>query len=176
MSCDGAADAREESSPLLWSLFTEAAMTIHGEVDIFTCDLFAAMLEEAVGRADSAVNQAEVHVDLSGVDFIDTRGAQALVAASAGRRPESQLVIHHAPSLLALILDVGWGVVPGLKLEASRAAAIPVVPRPSALTRDREYLGRSSDGEESVAPIADERLGLPCQTDGDSGLSSDFVA
>lgn len=93
-------------------------MAIHGEVDVSTRSLFAAMLQAAIDKAGDGAGPIEAHVDLGCLDFIDIGGARALVTAGTRRSPENQLVIHRPPALLARILAVGWGPLAALRLEA----------------------------------------------------------
>lgn len=113
--------SRRDGPPPLWSTCTGDVMAIHGEVDISTCDLFAKMVQGATGRAEGGGARHEVYVDLGDLDFIDVSGARVLVTAGAGRGPGCQFVICRPPAQLARILDVGWGPLAGLRLEADEA-------------------------------------------------------
>jgi anti-anti-sigma factor len=93
-------------------------VTVHGEIDIANHHLFAMVVDAVtnhVGDADTP--QGEAHLDLADLDFIDVGGARVLVTAAAKRGPDDQLVIHHPPAMLVRILQVGWGQLPGLRLE-----------------------------------------------------------
>lgn len=91
-------------------------MPIHGEVDVSTRALFAAMLQATIDKAGDGAGPTEAHVDLGGLDFVG--GGRALVTAGTGRGPESQLVIHRPPALLARILAVGCNPLAALRFEA----------------------------------------------------------
>lgn len=119
MGSDVEATARTDGPGLLWSTCTGVVVAIHGEVDIATCDVFAAMVQAAIRHAEDGEGQREVHVDLGGLDFIGVSGARALVTAGLGRAPGHQLVVHRPPALLARILETGWGPLTGLRLEAA---------------------------------------------------------
>jgi anti-anti-sigma factor len=93
-------------------------VTVHGEIDIANHHLFAMVVDAVtnhVGDADTP--QGEAHLDLADLDFIDVGGARVLVTAAAKRGLDDQLVIHHPPAVLVRILQVGWGQLPGLRLE-----------------------------------------------------------
>lgn len=102
----------------LWSTCAEGVVAIHGEVDVSTRDLFATMVRAAVETIVDADRPGAVHVDLGGVDFIDVGGARVLVIAGSGRDPDSPLVLHRPPALLARILEIGWPAAAGLRLES----------------------------------------------------------
>ena len=107
-----------QRSPQLWTGTAQGVVTVHGEIDIANHHLFAMVVDAVtnhVGDADTP--QGEAHLDLADLDFIDVGGARVLVTAAAKRGPDDQLVIHHPPAMLVRILQVGWGQLPGLRLE-----------------------------------------------------------
>lgn len=94
---------------------------MYGEVDIASCDLFAAVINALVERVDARATRRRPCLDLSGVEFIDVAGTRALVAAASGRSPGGELIVYHPPATLARIIEIGWGAVPGLRLDQSRS-------------------------------------------------------
>lgn len=107
-------------SPQFWTGTAQGVVTVHGEVDIANHHMFA-MVVDAVAHhvGDGDASRGEAHLDLADLDFIDVGGARVLVTAAAKRGPGDQLVIHHPPPILVRILQVGWGQLPGLRLEQS---------------------------------------------------------
>ncbi|MHB1930140.1 MAG: STAS domain-containing protein, partial [Acidimicrobiales bacterium] len=104
---------------------------VHGEADIATVNLFAEAVESLARRSHGAASSAEACLDLADLEFIDVSGARVLVEAAASMGPGRQLVIRHPPEMLVRILEVGWGRVPGLRLEAEPNAS--TVERPQRL-------------------------------------------
>ncbi|MFC8916938.1 lipid asymmetry maintenance protein MlaB [Streptomyces sp. NPDC047821] len=52
--------------------------------------------------------EGDVHMDLSGVTFVDVAGATSL-AGTAQRLPEGRrIVVHHPPATLSRVLDLFW--------------------------------------------------------------------
>ena len=91
---------------------------MHGEVDVFTHDLFATAVDSAIVEAGNGETpRDDAHLDLADLQFIDVCGARALVSAAAKRHPGSQLVIHNPPRILRRVLELGWDHLPGLRLE-----------------------------------------------------------
>ena len=118
MSSDSFEEASGGRRPQpLWSTRTRGVVAIHGEVDICTRELFAAMLQAAIARAKGGGARRQVHIDLGGLDFIDVSGARVLVTAVAELGPDCQLIVHRPPAQLARILDLGWGELGSLRLE-----------------------------------------------------------
>jgi ABC-type transporter Mla MlaB component len=58
---------------------------------------------------------AEVHLDLSGLEFCDAAALHAMIAPAEERH--RQIVLHHPPApLQALIRIAGWDELPGLEV------------------------------------------------------------
>jgi anti-anti-sigma regulatory factor len=71
-----------------------------------------------LAAALAAVPQANVnvHVDLSGVEFIDMEGLRLIVRAARDLAEGRLLVLDRVPSYVrALIRAVNWDVTPGLR-------------------------------------------------------------
>ena len=115
-------------SPLLWACDTGGVVTVHGEVDIASCDLFDAIVKTAVEHADGRGGSGmhhEAHLDLTGVRFIDVAGTRVLVTAATAQHHDLELVVHHPPAMLVRILQLGWGHVSRLRFEQAPAATPP---------------------------------------------------
>jgi anti-anti-sigma factor len=84
------------------------AVTFHvsGEIDLDVHEEWDRALRRAVEQARAC--DADLHLDLARLSFIDTRGTSLLVEASrlvpAGRR----MVLHHPPLPLFRVLEVLW--------------------------------------------------------------------
>lgn len=121
MFSDGVKEATCGVEPAaVWSSRTIAGIVaIHGEVDISSCDAFAAIVQAVIRRARDDGTQHEVHLDLGGLDFINIGGARILAAASAMLGPDGQLVIHRPSPLLRRILGIAWGPLTGIAFAAA---------------------------------------------------------
>ncbi|MEU7888008.1 STAS domain-containing protein [Microbispora bryophytorum] len=65
----------------------------------------------------SMSNSADIHVDLSGLVFIDVGGLRALVTAAALLEGDHSLILRSAPPQTRRLLDLtGWCSAPGLTL------------------------------------------------------------
>ena len=132
-------------SDLLWVGRSGDVVSVRGEVDLSTRDVFAGAVAAALedgGAADAQPRQARL--DLTDVRFIDVGGARALLSVAAGMRPGMQLVVHNPPRMLLQVLELAGGRVPGLTLEqcperGGRAQRAPLVASPDGVgsTRDR---------------------------------------
>lgn len=98
----------------MWTSRRRGVVSVGGIVDLTTLDQFASAVRGAI---EDAGRSGEAHLNLVGLDFIDVSGACLLVAASVDRAAGNQLVLHHPPSALLRILDIGWGSLPGLRSE-----------------------------------------------------------
>ncbi len=78
-------------------------LTVVGEVDVDTREQFRAALNALLGAL------GEVHLDLQGVPFMDTRGV-TLVVHTAKRLAEEggRLIVHDPPDSLVRIFETLW--------------------------------------------------------------------
>ncbi|GHI34389.1 STAS domain-containing protein [Streptomyces daghestanicus] len=84
-----------------------------GEIGLATRGTWQRALEQAV-RVDG-----DVHVDMSGVSFVDVDGARVL-ADTAGRLPEGRrLVLHRPPATLRRVLEMFWPDQPAIEVSKS---------------------------------------------------------
>ncbi len=85
-----------------------------GEVDMAVEPALRTALDAA-----AELSAGKLAIDLTGLDFIDIRGAQALVDLAQRLAPDRRLVLHHPPHLLTRLLEIGWGPVAGLEMTSS---------------------------------------------------------
>lgn len=79
-----------------------AGLRLVGEIDLCTHECLRAALEDAVhGRGD-------LHLELSGLAFIDLGGVAVVLRAADRLGPGRQMVVHQAPHSLRLALDLLW--------------------------------------------------------------------
>jgi len=75
---------------------SSAAVSVRGEVDVATAPLFAAVLDGVCGQ-----RPARVDVDLTSVDFVDSAGLLALIAARRRVTGDGgELAVRCAPGFL----------------------------------------------------------------------------
>ncbi|MDA1362694.1 STAS domain-containing protein [Glycomyces luteolus] len=83
-----------------------------GGIDLRSHIAWDHALRRAVGHGE------EVHLDLTGLEFIDSRGAAALVEAANHLTGGHQIVVHHAPPYFQRIMQVLWPEgVPSIVIE-----------------------------------------------------------
>jgi anti-anti-sigma factor len=111
--------------PPFWTRRSAEIVTVHGEIDTATCELFASVVRAVLEDADAGEPPGDAHLDLAGVDFIGVAGIRVLVGAATKRPPGLELIVYHPPVLLERVIKIGWGDVSGLRLEA------PPLPRQS---------------------------------------------
>lgn len=81
-----------------------------GEIDVTNSHAVA----ESLGSA--SMEDADVHLDLSGLSFCDISGIRSLVDAAESRRT-GRLMLHGLPPLLQTVMTVtGWSELPNLHL------------------------------------------------------------
>ena len=81
-----------------------------GEIDVSNSHAVA----ESLGNA--AMDDADVHLDLTGLSFCDISGIRSLVDA-AETRQSGRLLLHGLPDLLQKVLKVtGWSDLPNLQI------------------------------------------------------------
>lgn len=122
-------------SPPLWASRNNGVVTVHGEVDISTCELFRSIVKTVVDDTDGADGRGlrpGVHLDLAGLKFIDVAGARVLVTAATDERHGLGLVVHHPPEMLVRIVQLAWGRVAGLTFEQARS----VTTAPRSVTKE----------------------------------------
>lgn len=98
------AGALYADGPSRWRLTGEVDMLAHTALD-------AAL----AGFPDAA----EVHFDLRDLEFVDVGSTRSLVTLARRLAPAGRVVLHEPPPVLELILDAGWGDVPGLQVATS---------------------------------------------------------
>jgi anti-anti-sigma regulatory factor len=98
----GAGDAvlRVETLPC------QVGARVAGEVDVTVRDSWHATL------ASLAAVDGDVHLDLSGLTFIDVRGVAELVDLADGLGGERRVVLHRPPRVLRQVMDVLWPDAP----------------------------------------------------------------
>ncbi len=106
--------------PSLWMRLVGEVVTMYGEIDLATHEIFSAALDALVDTKGSRDPSGDAHLDLAGVRFIDVEGARLLVDASAKFPPPRQLVVHHPSPMLVRIIELGWGGARGPRLLESR--------------------------------------------------------
>jgi anti-anti-sigma factor len=81
-----------------------------GEIDVSNSHAVA----ESLGSA--GMDDADVHLDLSGLSFCDISGIRSLVDA-AETRQSGRLLLHGLPDLLQRVMNVtGWSDLPNLQI------------------------------------------------------------
>ncbi|MGP2438709.1 STAS domain-containing protein [Streptomyces sp. JW3] len=84
-----------------------------GEIMLTTRGTWQRALEQAVGEG------GDVHVEMSGVTFVDVDGAHTL-ADLAGRLPQGRrLVLHRPPATLRRVLEMFWPDQPAIEVSMS---------------------------------------------------------
>lgn len=113
----GAAAQDEDTAPELlkiMALTRQVGVRAVGQVDMTV----RAQWESALARlADEDAH--ELHLDLTGLTFIDVRGTAALVETARTLDRGRQLVLQHPPEILVRILNAMWsGGLPTITIEA----------------------------------------------------------
>jgi anti-anti-sigma factor len=85
-------------------------LRVAGEIDLITRNEWAKALDEL---ADIG---ADLHLDLTGVTFIDVGGATLLARAAMRLADGHHLVLHRPPPILRSILDLLWGPNPAIEV------------------------------------------------------------
>ncbi|GAA2914515.1 hypothetical protein GCM10010517_80960 [Streptosporangium fragile] len=87
-------------------------LRVEGEVGTVTLPMFTAALREAAAR-----EAGDVHLDVSGLVFIDLAGLRTIVDVAGGLAAPRSLVLSPASSHVHhLITMIGWDSAPGLRL------------------------------------------------------------
>jgi ABC-type transporter Mla MlaB component len=102
-------------------------LSIMGAIDYFNAANMAraleAELESATDRGDMGdptptTAEGRLHIDLSGLEFVDTCGIRALIEVTKSGGGRRVLVIHGLAPLFRRVIEVvGWGELPGLVIE-----------------------------------------------------------
>lgn len=93
-------------------------VTIEGTVDLDTREQFKAALADTFG------DRGDVHLDLQGVTFMDTRSVTCVVHTANRLHDEGgRLVVHHPPDSLRRIFATLWGGRQGDWLHISEQGA-----------------------------------------------------
>lgn len=115
-------EARSGPAPRLSAGSCEVSVTdqgclgVSGDIDSADADVVRALLSER------AVAGGDLHLDASGLRFIDVAGTRALVEAARGMGGR-RMIIHGAPRNLRVILELtGWASEPALVLTDSVTA------------------------------------------------------
>jgi anti-anti-sigma factor len=86
-------------------------LRVEGEVDFCSRDRLAAVLDEAV-----EFGSGDLHVDLTGVTFIDVAGIRMLTTVAKTLNRDGRRLLLHAtpPGARKVIHLLGWETTPGL--------------------------------------------------------------
>nr|WP_240947787.1 MEDS domain-containing protein [Planosporangium mesophilum] len=91
--------------------YAPRGLRIVGTVDVMTVGALTTTLNRATRWPE-----ADIHLDLGGLEFIDVAGVRAIVRAAAGLEDGRHLVIQQlAPGLRKVFAVVGWDRAPGLR-------------------------------------------------------------
>jgi anti-anti-sigma regulatory factor len=92
-------------------LMQAVGFRVEGTVDVTSRHGLAAALAAAQQGHD------DIHVDLSGVEFIDMEGLRTIARAARDLGAGRLLVLERVPSFVRVLLRaVNWDVVPGLRI------------------------------------------------------------
>ncbi|MGI5135642.1 MULTISPECIES: STAS domain-containing protein [unclassified Streptomyces] len=88
-----------------------SGLRCEGEVDLCSRDLLAAALDKAVH-----FGSGDLHVDLTGLTFIDVAGIRMMTTvAKTLSRDGRRLLLHATPPVVRKVIRVlGWETTPGL--------------------------------------------------------------
>jgi anti-anti-sigma factor len=91
-------------------LTSRVGLRLDGEVDVATVgDLKRALAELAAVDAD-------VHLELAGLGFIDLSGVAVLTSFAASLGPGRRLLLENPPAILRRMIRVLWAQHPGLQM------------------------------------------------------------
>ena len=92
-------------------------LKLNGEVDASNVDALASVLNTTLRTHEGA----DVHIDLTGLEFTDVSGIRALVAAAERVDGSRRLILYGLPPLMTKVMDVvGWTDLPALTLSDSK--------------------------------------------------------
>lgn len=91
--------------------FRPSGLRLIGSVDASN----VAAMQRVLSTALNGHSDADVHVDLRLLQFIDVSGIRALVAAAERADGRHRLILHGLPPLMQKVMDVvGWTEMPSL--------------------------------------------------------------
>lgn len=93
---DSSLEITEYGSPQIMGL--RAA----GDIDLRSHNAWEHALRQAAGHDE------EVHLDLTDLEFIDSRGASVLVDAANRLTSGHHIVVHHAPPCFQRVMQILW--------------------------------------------------------------------
>lgn len=89
-----------------------------GSIDLRSHILWDHSLRRAASHGE------EVHLDLTDLEFIDSRGAAVLVEAANRLTGGRHIVVHHAPSCFQRVMEALWPEgVPAIMIERATRAS-----------------------------------------------------
>ena len=92
-------------------------LRLNGEVDASNVEAVSSVLNTTLRAHEGA----DVHVDLSGLEFSDVSGIRALVAAAEQVDGGRRLILYGLPPLMTKVMDVvGWTDLPALTISESK--------------------------------------------------------
>jgi anti-anti-sigma factor len=80
----------------------QVGLRLAGEIDLVSHTEWEQALRRLVGQA------SEVHLDCSGLQFIDAQGTALLVHIASQLSPGQRIVMHDPPPCLKRVLEVLW--------------------------------------------------------------------
>ena len=92
-------------------------LRLNGEVDASNVEAVSSVLNKTL----QAHEGADVHIDLTGLEFSDVSGIRALVAAAEQVDGTRRLILYGLPPLMTKVMDVvGWTDLPALTISDSQ--------------------------------------------------------
>ncbi|MFF1682764.1 STAS domain-containing protein [Streptomyces sp. NPDC058256] len=113
VAADPALERLLRGDPLLRVIWTDcpSGLRLEGEIDLCSRDLLVAALDEAVQFCSG-----DLHVDLTGVTFIDVAGIRKMTTVAKTLSHDGRRLLLHAtpPCARKVIQLLGWEMTPGL--------------------------------------------------------------
>src|SRR5205823_14801724 len=92
-------------------------LKLNGEVDASNVEAVSSVLNTTLRAHEGA----DVHIDLTGLEFTDVTGIRALVAAAERVDGSRRLILYGLPPLMTKVMDVvGWTDLPALTISESK--------------------------------------------------------
>jgi anti-anti-sigma factor len=108
--------AYQDKQLVVTHTFEPVGLRFMGAVDASNVEAVARVLDWTL----QAHEQADVHIDVRGLEFADVSGIRALVAAAERVNGSRRLILYGIPPLMTRVMDVvGWTDVPALTLSDS---------------------------------------------------------